>query len=293
METRKAIALLVACHAITFTSAQQSEPALARVIYEFTHINDTLQPDKPHKEEMVLYIGQHASLYESYVGERTNQQIKKQLDDPAFDGNLTITGSGRTTRESYYTRPGEQVLKQRYNLAGEQYVIDEAYPAVDWEIADEIRDIGGYTAQKATCRFKGRDYTAWFTTEVPFQAGPWKLLGLPGLVLEAVDGREEVAFRYAGFEPLEAGEATVSLPENAIVTNKKALDKLVEAYQKNPQAAMNARAKSGAGSGGSITSGAGSGPAYDPSRIKSVHVKKDTSQTSLVTNNPLELDDPR
>ncbi len=225
--------------------AQQSEPALARVIYEFTHLNDTLQPDKPHKEEMILYIGRQASLYGTYTSERVNQQIKKQLDDPAFDGNLTIIGSGPTTRESYYAKPAEQVFKALSSVAGERYVIDAEYPAIDWQLSDETRTIGGYTAQKATARFKGRDYTAWFTAEVPFQAGPWKLLGLPGLVLEATDSREEVVFRYAGFETLSEGEATVALPDHAIVTTKKALDKLTEAYKKNPQAAMNARAQAG------------------------------------------------
>ncbi|WP_257670132.1 GLPGLI family protein [Parapedobacter tibetensis] len=296
MERKKVISLLLigvsmACAVV----AQESEPALARVIYEFTHINDTLQPDKPHNEEMVLYIGQHASLYGTYSSERVNQQIKKQMEDPAFDGNLTITGSGRSTQESYYTRPAEQLFKQLYSLAGEQYLIDEDYPSIDWRITEETKVVGGYTAQKATSHFKGRDYVAWFTTELPFQDGPWKLKGLPGLILEATDSRNEVVFQYAGFETLEEGEATIALPENAIATNKKALNKLVEAYKKNPQAAMSARSQAGArsaGGGNAVSFGTGGvsdGPAMDPSRIKSINVKKDSSQTSSVTNNPLEL----
>lgn len=266
--------------------AQQPEAALARTIYKFTHINDTLQPDKPHKEEMVLYIGQHTSLYGTYAAERMNQQLKKQLDDPAFDGHVVITGNGRTTRESYYVESAEQVLKQLNNLAGQRYLINEAYPVIDWELTDATKIIGGYTAQQATGTFKGRDYTVWFTTEVPFQAGPWKLLGLPGLVLEAVDSRDEVRFQYAGFETLSAGEATVSLPENAVETTRKAFDKLVEAFEKNPQAAMNAKVSSGnPSSGGSAMS-----QDIDVSRIKSIDVKKNTSQTSDTTNNPLELE---
>ncbi len=281
--------LLVGTFINNSTVAKEGEPALARVIYEFTHINDTLQPDKPHKEEMVLYIGQHASLYGTYVSERINQQIKKQMDDPAFDGNLTITGSGRTTSESFYARPAEQVFKELRGLAGEQYVIDEDYPIIDWEIADETKEIGGYMVQKAVGKFKGREYTAWFTVDLPFNTGPWKLLGLPGLTLEAMDSREEVVFRYAGFETLTEDEATVSVPENAIVTNRKAVDKLAEAYRKNPQAAMNARANAGGPSGGSGISLRGTNTAIDPSRIKSINVKRDNSQVSEVTNNPLEL----
>src|SRR5690606_18498103 len=126
------------------------------------------------------------------------------------------------------------------SVIGERYVIDETYPIIDWQLTDTSKTIGGYTAQKAIGSFKGREYTAWFTTEVPFQAGPWKLLGLPGLVPEAADSRNEVLFAYAGFETRAAGDATGALPDNASATTKKALDKLVEAYEKNPQAAMSA-----------------------------------------------------
>src|SRR3546814_17256567 len=101
-------------------TAQQTDVALARVIYEFAHINDTLQPEKPHKEEMVLYIGQEATLYGTYTTERINQQIKQQMDDPEFDGNLTIPGSGRTTRQSDYDRTTAHVLTTFKHLLSQQ-----------------------------------------------------------------------------------------------------------------------------------------------------------------------------
>lgn len=283
-------ALLAAITAHT----QESEPALGRIHYEFIHINDTLQPDKPHKEEMVLYLGQHATLYGSYVAQRMQQQIRKQMEDVAFDGNLTITGSGRSTPESYYAHASTQQFTLLYGLGGNRYLVDEDYPAIDWEIIDETKEIGGYTVQQAIGQFKGRTYTAWFTTELPFTGGPWKLQGLPGLVLEAYDRGEEVQFRYAGFEKPEEEEATVSLPQNAVRTTRKALDKLIEAFQKNPQAARSARSQGASTEGsGAISVGgssSSSGGAMDMSRIKSVNVKRDVSQTSSVVNNPLELE---
>lgn len=270
--------------------AQEKEPALARILYEFIHVNDTTQPDKQHKEEMVLYIGQNSTLFSSYSGERMQENLQKQLDDPGFDGNLTITGPARSTRESYYFLPGNQALKQVYRLASETYTVDQDFPVFEWTIEKETKEIGGYTAQMATTQFKGRNYKVWFTSELPFQSGPWKFHGLPGLILEVSDSKEEVFFKYAGFEKLDSETITFGLPENSISTDQKALDRLVKGVQKNPQAAMGARSQ-GKGAGGLVVR-TGTASA-DMSKIKSMTVLKntDTGQTSAIDNNPLELTD--
>jgi GLPGLI family protein len=57
-----------------------------------------------------------------------------------------------------------------------------------------MKKIGPYQCQKAVATFRGRDYTAWFTRDVPINAGPWKLHGLPGLIIMAIDNSGEVRF---------------------------------------------------------------------------------------------------
>jgi GLPGLI family protein len=42
---------------------------------------------------------------------------------------------------------------------------------IDWKIGTETQKIMNYTAQKATATFGGRDWTAWFTTDLPFPDG--------------------------------------------------------------------------------------------------------------------------
>jgi GLPGLI family protein len=54
----------------------------------------------------------------------------------------------------------------------------------DWKIEQETKIILGYNCQKATIRFRGRDFVVYFTSEIPFSDGPWKFSGLPGLILE-------------------------------------------------------------------------------------------------------------
>ena len=73
-------------------------------------------------------------------------------------------------------------------------IYEEDMPVFDWSISDSTRTILGLTCFKATCRFRGRDYTAWFAPDIPAMTGPWKFSGLPGLILEVYDSRREYTF---------------------------------------------------------------------------------------------------
>lgn len=285
---KKSILLILVFFMYQNLRGQESEVALAKIHYHFVHINDTNQRDKHHASEMVLYLGQSSSFYTTISSDVLHQQSKEQMLDPAFDGNIVIKSTGHTTPESYYTMPAKRILQLVYAIGGNRYLVEEEFPKLDWQIKEEIREIGGYSCQKAEVHFKGRDYTAWFTSEIPFQAGPWKFNGLPGLILEVVDSRNEVKFNYAGFDKMEKGEQLVEVPNSAIKTNKKELDRQIEAFLKNPSAYLNARAST-RGSGMQVRA-ASPMDALDPSRIKSITVEKVGVQKSSITNNPIEFE---
>jgi len=63
----------------------------------------------------------------------------------------------------------------------------EQWPLMQWTLADEQQTILGHRCQKATCRFRGRDFVAWFAADVPIKGGPWKFGGLPGCILKVYD----------------------------------------------------------------------------------------------------------
>lgn len=81
------------------------------------------------------------------------------------------------------------------NYKSEQYV-EEIIPLIDWKLEKETKEIGSLICRKATTSFRGREYTAWYTLEIPLPYGPWKLHGLPGLILEAYDTNKEVYFYF-------------------------------------------------------------------------------------------------
>lgn len=73
------------------------------------------------------------------------------------------------------------------------YVItEEKGVAVKWKIESEKKTIKNHICQKAIAKFRGRDYIAWFTTDIPIVAAPWKFYGLPGLLMSIEDDKEQV-----------------------------------------------------------------------------------------------------
>lgn len=67
---------------------------------------------------------------------------------------------------------------------------------MEWEIVpDSSRIVLGYNCLAATTTYHGRPWMAWFTPDIAVSDGPWKLHGLPGLILEAypTDGSQ---FRF-------------------------------------------------------------------------------------------------
>ena len=67
------------------------------------------------------------------------------------------------------------------------YQYTEEIPAQEWTLKDDTLTICEYLCRKATCRFRGNDFIAWFAQELPISNGPWKFSGLPGLILKVQD----------------------------------------------------------------------------------------------------------
>lgn len=90
------------------------------------------------------------------------------------------------------------ILYDKVNV--DKYYYEEPRTTINWKIDDDIKNILGYDCVKATGKYHGRKWEAWFTPDIPISDGPWKLCGLPGLILYAKDKSGEFIFEATGIE---------------------------------------------------------------------------------------------
>ena len=98
-----------------------------------------------------------------------------------------------------------------------RFVLKEISPKVKWKITKETQKILGYTVYKATTKFRGRDYIAWFSPDLPYNYGPWKLGGLPGLILKV----ENELFDYDAIRIVLNSDKIPTLPILKSMENAK------------------------------------------------------------------------
>lgn len=106
--------------------------------------------------------------------------VKKHIEPTFFE--YYITKDIPEQKVYYYDR-----------VAGKQIYYQEDRP-VKWEITNVIEKQNGYPSQKAVANFGGRVWTAWFTKDIPISDGPYKLSGLPGLIVKLEDDKGDYKF---------------------------------------------------------------------------------------------------
>jgi GLPGLI family protein len=96
---------------------------------------------------------------------------------PNSDETIKITDS-----DLFYKDHSSNYLWSRDGKTGS--IVKEEMNVFSWEFTQETDTILNYACRMAKTHFRGRDYIAWFTTDIPFRASPWKIHGLPGVVLK-------------------------------------------------------------------------------------------------------------
>ena len=224
------------------TDTLQLDKVAYRITYKTRSVKDTTQvPYKYLDDEMRLDIGQNgvSHFYSQTLRIRTEMVQQMYKAGAGFDMTKLPKG-GALSWEFYknYPEAGRTLLLDK--VGADDYQCEEKTETPDWQmVPDSTREVLGYQCQLATARFKGRQWSAWYTEDIPLDEGPWKLRGLPGLVLSAYDAQRQYIFEGAGLEQVSTDEQVTLIKQKREKISQKDLRKLRDRY--DPMAALAAK----------------------------------------------------
>lgn len=200
--------MLMAVAANADDYVKDAEPSILEVHYTRIQITDTTQRDKHFfKDPVMLRVGATKSLFcgVNRLWKDSLAAVNPSLEFKVYIATMEENRKNGTQNlpEGYYwsyiykNYPNGCLTEKNY-FDGERRVYEEEWEKPQWEVTDSVKNILGYECFKAIASYRGRRWTAWFAPEIPVQDGPWKLCGLPGLILEAYDTRHEYSFTATG-----------------------------------------------------------------------------------------------
>ena len=245
------IILFVCSHLLAFSQAyMKATPydtlgvAQIRVLYEMKFMPDSLNRTKFLKRMMVLDIGEHGfSRFTEYNNWRQDSITVARTKDGRIS-DLDILDArkfgGRVYDRFHILKSYPEASQLQYvGFAGlDKFIYTEETPDFHWQLKPtEKKVIGGYACSLAVGSYAGRTYKAWFTFEIPVSDGPWKLSGLPGLILEVEDESGEYAYTCTRIQK-RTRYITVQGMDTAFKTTRERFLKAYHRTKSNPGAVV-------------------------------------------------------
>jgi GLPGLI family protein len=207
-----------------------------RIWYAFNAVD--INNPETYDDLQRLEIGSHISKYYSYFVYNSDSlcmdfkdKHPEALSLPNWMGNK---GKDVSWSEYYYTDyiknfSTGKLTEYTYMPRGINHCqYTESIPTQEWKLEEETITISGYQCQKATCRFRGRNFTAWFTPEIPINNGPWKFGELPGLILKVYDMDKQYIFECTQIENFKQKyPIKMHNPKNFMQINRTKYRKLI------------------------------------------------------------------
>ncbi|MFT5846238.1 MAG: GLPGLI family protein [Psychroserpens sp.] len=124
------------------------------------------------------FINLNVSVFDKLSKSKNPNQIINDEDD---DQIYSFTPGGDNVNLVYKNySTGKTYLN--HQIISKPFLVEDSLQVFSWLILNETKKILGYSCQSASMSFRGREYKAWFTPELPI-GGPWKFDGLPGMIL--------------------------------------------------------------------------------------------------------------
>ncbi|MCU7614969.1 GLPGLI family protein [Chryseobacterium sp. GMJ5] len=198
-----------------------------RATYNFEYKRDSLSKDKIRKNMTLDIFENYTKFY--------------------FEKLLSLDSLKRKNLNVSFSSPLQQIVKRKRNTVQNQNFVsvDDIYYSfftediIKWKVTDSIKIFDQYKVQKAVAYWSGRNWKAWFCSEIPLPEGPYKFTGLPGLIIKLEDDKNNFAYTLTSLKKISKTDETKNIVEKNLgitpiqITSQKYKKLLMNAYN-NP-----------------------------------------------------------
>ncbi len=179
--------------------------------------NTNLVGAKKYDGLNTLYFNTYESIY-IHNNYPTKTSIKR-VDSKNYKSNVIAT-----------VRPDDEGLPIYRNIQTDTMIwktdygkgvprIIEPIEKIDWKILNQHKKLDRFECTKAVGKFYGREYEVWFTPDIPVSFGPYKLGGLPGLILQAKSKDNDIKYELRSIETTTNDIEKIQPPQKGDLIN--------------------------------------------------------------------------
>lgn len=212
-----------------------------RIFYELTY-KPQKDSSRTEKTLTILDISDKISLYRDYDIVSQDSVLMQMAEKMNKSGVFFDAGKSIKWPKFTYKVKKDYINKNTIFIDGifQKYFSYTENINFDWKISSDIDTISGFPTQKAMTNFGGRNWIAWFTKDIPYQDGPYKFYGLPGLILKIEDSNKNYSWLMVGikkindFSELSFTEKISGFTNDIINVSKGKFYKSYNAFKKDP-----------------------------------------------------------
>ncbi|WP_261509795.1 GLPGLI family protein [Chryseobacterium paludis] len=265
--------ILLFFFSVSFSQTATGDSLRGEFTYLLQYKPNTLNNDYKQKEIFSLQISDKRSFFISENRLKFDSIFMEQYNNRKGDSfNIDMRGLPSSKFNFLIIQTSDN--SQFYESVGMTLLSYNSPVINNWKLINETKVINSIACKKAEVHYKGREWTAWYSTDIPFPYGPYKFSGLPGLIVKITDKTGDYDFELVK-------SISSSNLRGKVVTVNKARYRNPKLVTKNEltQAAISSRQNA----------------KYELEKMGTVFSQEPKRQTTNVTEkkgyNPIELED--
>ena len=181
--------LLFFLFAVLYSQTEKKDTLIADFTYSLKAKLYKSTPDQVFEELFSLQVLKDRAFFISEKSIKFDSTFQSEFQKATVGGftNVSMKGISFPKTKFPYTILQTNQNTQYFERAGMSLLSYKEPVINNWKLVDESKTIQSFNCKKAEISYNGRNWVAWYTTDVPLPYGPYKFTGLPGLIIKISD----------------------------------------------------------------------------------------------------------